>query len=45
MMKIDQKREALKGAYSGERWIKKVEKMSDDQVTAIYSRLKAQGKV
>lgn len=44
-MKIDEKREALKGAYSGDKWINKVKDMTDDQVTAIYLRLKGQGKV
>jgi hypothetical protein len=44
-MKIDQKREALKGAYSGEKWIVKVDKMSDEQIIAVYNRLKSQGKV
>ncbi len=44
-MNISQKREALKGAYSGEKWIEKVNNMSDEQVQAIYLRLKGQGKV
>lgn len=38
-------REELKKAYSGEKWTAKVDKMSDSQVTAIYIRLKAQGKL
>ena len=37
--------EELKKAYSGEKWTAKVDKMSDSQVTAIYIRLKAQGKL
>lgn len=46
-MKIEKKREALKGAYpgSGERWHKRVDEMSDDQVTAMYLRLKEQGRI
>jgi hypothetical protein len=44
-MKIEQKREALKSAYSGDRWIEKVEGMTDEQVTAFYIRLKSQRKV
>lgn len=44
-MKIEAKREAVKGVYSGEKWKTKVDEMTDEQVTAIYSRLKGQGKV
>lgn len=44
-MKVDKKREALKGAYPGEKWAEKVNNMSDAQVTATYLRLKNQGKV
>jgi hypothetical protein len=44
-MKIEKKREAVREAYSGEKWKDKVDKMSDDQITAIYIRLKTQGKV
>jgi hypothetical protein len=44
-MNTNQKREAVKGAYSGDKWKQKVDNMSDDQITAIYIRLKAQGKV
>ncbi len=44
MAKID-KRDAVKGAYKGEKWKLKVDNMTDDQVTAIYIRLKGQGKV
>lgn len=38
-------REALKAAYPGRQWLQKVAKMSDAQVTAVYLRLKKQGKV
>lgn len=46
-MNIEKKREALKGAYpgSGKQWAEKVDNMTDDQVTAMYLRLKGQGKV
>ncbi len=52
-MNIEQKRAAVKGAYSGinrpksssDKWSAKVDKMSDAQVTAIYLRLKNQGKL
>lgn len=39
------KREALKGAYPGTSWIRKVSQMSESQVVAIYLSLKKQGKV
>lgn len=44
-MNVNQKREALKGAYSGKKWADKVDSMSDKQVIAMYLRLKNQGKV
>lgn len=44
-MKVHQKRDALRKAYAGEKWKKKVDAMSDDQVAAVYLRLKGQGKV
>ena len=46
-MKIEKKREALKDAYpgSGEKWAKKVDNMTDTEVSAMYLRLKDQGKV
>ena len=40
-----QKREALKAAYPGQVWQEKVTKMPESQVTAIYLKLKQQGKV
>ncbi len=44
-MTINQ-REELKKAYPNSRdWHEKVNKMSSEQVTAIYIRLKAQGKL
>lgn len=44
-MSVDHKRETVKGAYSGDKWKQKVDSMPDDQVTAVYIRLKGQGKV
>jgi hypothetical protein len=44
-MKVEKKREALKGAYPGKKWADKVDDMSDDQVIALYLRFKGQGKV
>lgn len=39
-------REAVKNVYSGStRWAEKVDKMSPNQVTAIYLRFKAEGKL
>lgn len=38
-------REAVKGAYSGDRWKSRVRNMSDNQITAIYLRLKRQNKI
>lgn len=42
-MNADEERAALKSAYPGEEWQKKVKSMSDSQVVAIYRRLKGQG--
>lgn len=38
-------REALKTAYSGKKWQKRVSEMSDQQVIAVYLRLKKQNKI
>lgn len=38
-------REAVKSAYSGKKWHKRVAEMSDDQVIAVYFRLKKQNKI
>lgn len=38
-------REALRKAYPSKKWTLKVNKMSDNQVIAIYKRLKLQGKI
>lgn len=41
----NQERELLKKAYPNKRWAEKVDKMSAEQVVAVYLRLKSQGKV
>lgn len=38
-------REAVKAAYSSQKWAHRVDQMSDSQVIAVYMRLKKQGKV
>lgn len=42
---ITQKREQVKSAYKSQSWFNKVDGMSDEQVVAIYLRLKNQGKI
>jgi hypothetical protein len=42
---VSTEREAVKAAYPSDRWKEKVDKMSPAQITAIYIRLKAQGKL
>lgn len=44
-VEIGNYREALKKVYTGKEWQKKVNKMPASQVTAIYLRLKKQGKI
>jgi hypothetical protein len=39
------KREVLKRLYRSAKWARKVDGWSDDQVTAVYLRLKSQGKI
>ena len=38
-------REALLAVYPGKKWADKVKAMTNDQIVAIYLRLKSQGKV
>lgn len=46
MDNIEQEREAIKNAYPhSERWAEKVDKMEAAQVSAVYIRLRAQGKL
>lgn len=45
-MNTDQQREELKKAYPhSPEWHKKVKRMSGSQVSAVYIRLKAQGRL
>lgn len=44
-MTTAQKRVALSKVYDGPKWAEKVRKMSDQQVVAIYLRLKQQNKL
>lgn len=38
-MSVEQMRSAIRNAYSGQRWSDRVDKMSDQQVIAVYFRL------
>lgn len=38
-------RASLKTVYIGKKWARKVDKMTDDQVVAIYRRLQQQNKL
>lgn len=42
---IENKRRAVALAYSSNAWLDRVNKMSDEQIIAIYLRLKAQKKI
>ena len=44
-MTITQRRANLKTVYQSATWTQKVDKMSDNQVIAIYLRLQGQGKL
>ena len=44
-VETNRQREAVKAAYPGPKWAKKVNLMDADQVAAIYLRLKAQNKI
>lgn len=44
-MNVQQQREEIKKYYSSPSWTKKVNNMDDAQVTAIYLRLKGEGKI
>ena len=45
MDSVQIKREALYKAYSGAAWREKVKAMPEDQVVAVYLRLKNQNKI
>lgn len=40
-----QEKEAVKAAYPSKKWKSKVDNMSPAQITAIYIRLRAEGKL
>lgn len=42
MNDIEKKREEMKKAYPGHKWIQKVKDMPDSQVIAVHMRLKKQ---
>lgn len=44
-MSVDQMREAITKVYPAERWQKKVAKMSEEQVMAIYFKFAQSGKL
>lgn len=44
-MTVDSMRYLVKEAYPGKAWKKKVSKMSDTQIIAIYKRLEHDGKI
>lgn len=44
-MNANQMRIELKRAYKGASWAAKVDKMSDNQVLAVYRRLQSQNKI
>lgn len=45
MATVQEERTSLASVYPGRAWSDKVRRMSDSQVTAIYLRLKQQGKI
>lgn len=45
MSDIDRMRKAIRDAYTSEAWWKKVDKMSDKQIFAIYVKFKSQKKL
>jgi hypothetical protein len=44
-MAANKERDELKRAYPSKQWAEKVDKMSAEQVIAVYMRLRAQGKI
>ncbi len=45
MQPTEVQKEALLSVYSGEAWKQKVQRMKTAQISAIYLRLKEQGKI
>jgi len=41
----NREREQVKAAYPNPKWAQKVNDMSDNQVIAVYKRLRIQGKI
>lgn len=44
-MTVDEMREKVGEAYRGDRWKRKVQYMPDDQIIAIFYRLKSKGRI
>lgn len=44
-MTVDEMREKVKEAYKGDRWKRNVQYMPDDQIIAIFYRLKSKGQI
>lgn len=44
-MTISQMREAIKAAYTGEKWAARIKTMTDKQVAAVYYRLLYLGRI
>lgn len=44
-MSTDEMRQALKRVYPGPKWSHKVDQMNNEQVIAVYVRLKQQNKL
>ena len=44
-MNVYQMRDLVEQAYPGQEWKKKVEKMTDEQIVALYLKLLRQGKI
>lgn len=45
MASVIEQRAAVKNAYPGKKWQNKVDRMPEDQIAAVYIRLKGQGKI
>lgn len=45
MATTTKERELIKAVYPNKHWAKRVDEMSDEQVIAVYMRLKAQGAI
>ena len=45
MSNTKKERQLLKQVYPNKKWAERVDKMSDNQVVAVYMRLRVQGKL